>query len=205
VRIDIYLAVKYIASACTAGYGIYATLNDFHEQKNGQRVLTKKGYIGIAFLIASTFLSFSSDVTKDIKEKKASADEQKHREEITKNMNDELQKTGAISTTLQGSLESQNKAFGVITTNLQSEVTQTQTVKAGLDRSLDAQTKLLQAQQQLAEKSKALQLQVIRPYYPLNPVTISYEVDFPMASRWRRGAEYIDTFAGCTGQMGKRR
>ena len=62
-------------------YGIYATLNDFHENKHGKSVLTNKGRAGIALLVFSTLLSLSSDTIKDTREsRQAKADEAKREE-----------------------------------------------------------------------------------------------------------------------------
>ena len=48
---QVLVFLKYGGSVATAAYGIYATLTDFHEQRNGRKVLSKRGYFGIGLLV----------------------------------------------------------------------------------------------------------------------------------------------------------
>jgi hypothetical protein len=83
------IAVKYTASLTTAVYGVYATVTDFHEQREGKRALSRKGYYGIGLLVVSSLLTFSADILKDIRdtdEALTKANEEKTaREELVRN------------------------------------------------------------------------------------------------------------------------
>lgn len=62
--------LKYSGAILAAVYGVYATVTDFHESRGGTKRLSKKGYVGIALLIVSSLLSFSTDVLKESRERK---------------------------------------------------------------------------------------------------------------------------------------
>ena len=62
------LIVKYTAAVLTGAYGVYATLTDFKEDKNGKKTLSQKGRIGILLLIIATVLSLLSDSLKDYRD-----------------------------------------------------------------------------------------------------------------------------------------
>jgi hypothetical protein len=74
--------IKYSAAVLTGSYGVYATLTDFHENRNGVRVLSKKGRLGIVLLLISTVLSLSTDGLKDYREQREVRKEQARRDEV---------------------------------------------------------------------------------------------------------------------------
>jgi len=69
--------LKYAGGIIAAFYGVYATLTDFKEEENGKKVLTRKGYMGICFLVIIALLSLSTDVLKDLKENQDKDDREK--------------------------------------------------------------------------------------------------------------------------------
>src|SRR5260370_12350848 len=109
------LVLKYVGSIFAAVYGIYATLTDFHKQEKGPRppdgwpppappgrkVLSWKGYIGLAFLALSSFLSISSDGFKDFRELKQKAEkdrlEEQNRKQLSGQLTEQLKKTDKIT------------------------------------------------------------------------------------------------------------
>jgi hypothetical protein len=62
------LVIKYAAEGLTALYGLYATVSDFHETRNGKRILSWRGYLGIAFLVFATFLTIFNERERDLRE-----------------------------------------------------------------------------------------------------------------------------------------
>lgn len=68
-------SLKYVGSVTAALYGLWATVTDFHEVRDGKKVLTRKGYLGIVLLIAASSLSLFSDVGKDRHDRAASKQE----------------------------------------------------------------------------------------------------------------------------------
>ena len=64
------MVLKYCGSVIGATYGLYATLTDFHEQKSGKKVLSKKGRIGILILVLSSLLTLITTGISDYKEQK---------------------------------------------------------------------------------------------------------------------------------------
>jgi len=65
----ILMLLKYTGSILAGAYGVYATVTDFKEEKNGKKVLSKKGRWGIALLLFSILLNLSSDAYKDTQER----------------------------------------------------------------------------------------------------------------------------------------
>ena len=65
-----YQIVKYLGGIVAALYGLYATFTDFHETKDGKKVLSKAGRYGLVILAISSVWSLSSDVLKDRIERK---------------------------------------------------------------------------------------------------------------------------------------
>ncbi len=63
------LILKYAGTTFAAAYGVYATLTDFKEDKNGKKALTRKGRWGIALLLGSILVNISSDGFKDLKDR----------------------------------------------------------------------------------------------------------------------------------------
>jgi hypothetical protein len=71
------LALKYAGSTVAAAYGVYATVTDFKEDKNGKKTLSKKGRWGIALLLVSILINVSSDAFKDLRDHQKESDEKK--------------------------------------------------------------------------------------------------------------------------------
>lgn len=59
------MVLKYTGSLLAAFYGVYATLTDFRKDKDGRRILTSKGYIGISVLMLSSLLALTASGLKD--------------------------------------------------------------------------------------------------------------------------------------------
>lgn len=76
--------LKLIAAAFAAVYGFYATVTDFRVERNGQKVLSTKGYIGLALLVLSTAVSLSYDVSREKREDKAATTAQQTLDELSK-------------------------------------------------------------------------------------------------------------------------
>jgi hypothetical protein len=68
---NLSIILKYAGSILAGFYGIYATLTNFRADKDGKKVLTIKGYVGIAILFLSTMLSLSTNAVKDIQDRNA--------------------------------------------------------------------------------------------------------------------------------------
>jgi hypothetical protein len=64
-------------------YGVYATVTDFKQEKNGKKVLSNKGRWGIALLLLSIIVNVSSDGYKDIQDRKAAATERQRQAKAT--------------------------------------------------------------------------------------------------------------------------
>jgi hypothetical protein len=62
---NLSIILKYTGSIIAGFYGIYATLTNFRADKDGKKILTMKGYIGITLLFLSTTLSLSTNAIKD--------------------------------------------------------------------------------------------------------------------------------------------
>lgn len=78
------IILKYTGGFIAAAYGVYATLTDFREEKDGKKILSKKGYIGIALLITSSVLALSTDAFTDYNEKQKKRQEDEERTNAAK-------------------------------------------------------------------------------------------------------------------------
>jgi hypothetical protein len=90
----ILLVVKYAGSIIAGAYGVYATVTDLKEDKDGKRVLSNKGRFGIALLLFSLLINMSADGLKDWKEKcdsKQQTELEAKRAEIQRNITTQLQ------------------------------------------------------------------------------------------------------------------
>jgi hypothetical protein len=108
--------VKYVGVLIAGAYGIYATVTEFYVVREGERVLSTQGRLGIGLLLLSTLVALLSDVLRDIKENREleakAAQERKEREDqllrekvlldqldaqldLTKTVSNELQTTAA--------------------------------------------------------------------------------------------------------------
>jgi hypothetical protein len=101
--------LKYGGAIVAMVYGLYATLADFKDERNGKKVLTTKGYFGIALLVFSSVLSFCSDIAKDAHDQKdADADkrelESRYQQVIT-NLTETKEQLVAQNETLRTALE----------------------------------------------------------------------------------------------------
>jgi hypothetical protein len=100
------LILKYTGSVVAAAYGVYATVTDFREDRNGKKVLTKKGYYGIALFLVSILVS--SDGVKDVREHKQARAEEDRRTTAAaeqKHMSDALTQQLAYSTEINRQLD----------------------------------------------------------------------------------------------------
>jgi hypothetical protein len=102
--------LKYCSTLMAAAYGVYATVTDFHEKKDGKQTLTRKGRIGIAFLLFATLLGFTADGAKDYQDKK-NAEQAKAEQKAARDQE---------ATTLQTT-----QAINVQLTKTQNELSQT--------------------------------------------------------------------------------
>lgn len=87
------LIIKVIAGAFAAAFGFYATFHDLRVEKGGQKVLSRRGQLGIALLVLATLFGMSSDVVqgyRDARERAraAEAEVQRQREEAEKRRED---------------------------------------------------------------------------------------------------------------------
>jgi len=61
----LFLILKAIASVLAAWYGVYATVTDFHEKRDGIERLSKAGKQGISFLVMVSLFGICVDVWKE--------------------------------------------------------------------------------------------------------------------------------------------
>ncbi len=98
------LIFKYVGTIFAAAYGIYATLTDFKEEKDGRKVLSTKGKIGLALLALSSLLSISSDGFRDFRDLKQKTVkdrlEEQNRKQLSKQLTQQLNETDEIAGTL---------------------------------------------------------------------------------------------------------
>jgi hypothetical protein len=94
----IYVAtvLKYLGAIITAFYGVYATLTNFHNNDDGKRRLTTRGYFGIALLVCSTVVSLSSNVFEDFAKNQESKKRQESEQEIINDLRSQLDTTHKI-------------------------------------------------------------------------------------------------------------
>jgi hypothetical protein len=148
--------VKYVAALFSAIYGLYATVNDFHEDHNGQKVLSKKGYVGICLLMISSILSLSTDAWKNSREARLEQARQRKVDENNRN--------------LSGSLHEQLEHTIAITQALEYQRAKTEDVLKGMRQSV--------ALQQVTTKTaSAILTQSDRILEPLKALTIWFRFD----------------------------
>jgi len=95
--------LKYTGSVFAALYGLYATITDFHIDKDGKKALSRKGYFGIGLLLVASVLSLSSDVFKDLSEYKAKV-LQNHKDDVARKALDDQLRAEIDKTTENTSL-----------------------------------------------------------------------------------------------------
>src|SRR5580658_7665304 len=103
----VLLVLKYAGSTVAGAYGVYATVTNFKEQKNGKQVLSQKGYWGIALLLVSILINTTSDGFKDIRERREANVQQRQRVEaasalqhVSDQLSTELERTTDLNTQL---------------------------------------------------------------------------------------------------------
>ena len=112
----VFLILKYLAAVVTGAYGVYATVTDFYDERNGKRTLTKKGYIGICLLTLSVSAGLLADIVGDtrqrIAEKKAEKVARESREQQLKRqehllviLNEQIDNTRTISKNLKNTTQ----------------------------------------------------------------------------------------------------
>jgi len=191
--------VKYLSTVFAAYYGLYATLNDFHRTRHGQKThqLPPKGYVGITLLGVATALSLFADVNKDRQDRIKSDADNARIQGITTNLVDELGKTDGIRTQIETQLKGTETLKTVLDSSLAGQKESSRTlsnISSGLGRTLVDQENsartltgistglnlTLDSEHKLAQEQKQLQLQSIRSFYPLEPITILYQVEYLM-------------------------
>jgi hypothetical protein len=160
---------KYIGAGIAALYGIFATITDFHEEKNSRRVLSRKGYFGLALLAIASMMTISSDWSKD-KNDDIAANQKRQIEEqrfaIAQAREDAI--TGQIDKNLEKSTQvSQNLATA------QSDLKKSLAVVA---KTSDITTELLALQQQSRDVTSSLLAEARRTNDPLKPKDMRLEV-----------------------------
>jgi hypothetical protein len=122
MSLSIFAVVKYASACFAAGYGLYATINNFHEEREGRKVLSRKGYWGILFLGISSVLSVSTDGWKDARdaEEKIVADQkaETRRRELSDTLTVQIEQTKSIVRDVQD----QKSRTGEILSNLEREL-----------------------------------------------------------------------------------
>ena len=89
-----YVWIKVFGGLFALAYGIYATVVDFHEKRNGQKRLTRKGQIGMTILIVSSSLAILADYGDKKSAAAQKAIEQEAQEKIT---NEQLSRLGKLA------------------------------------------------------------------------------------------------------------
>jgi len=112
--------LKYSGSALAALYGVYATLVEFKKEKDGRKVLTRSGFIGIAFLTIVSGVGLLSDRFKDIKDRAENANTAANQAKVSDMLQRQLDSTKALNTKLQEQYENSNRNFGKIEEHLPS-------------------------------------------------------------------------------------
>jgi hypothetical protein len=110
--------LKYSGSALAALYGVYATLVEFKKEKEGRKVLTRSGFIGIAFLIVVSGVGLLSDRFKDIKDRAENANTAANQAKVSDMLQRQLDSTKALNAELQEQYENNNRNFGKIEKHL---------------------------------------------------------------------------------------
>jgi hypothetical protein len=126
--LDVIITIlKYTGAVIAGTYGVYATLTDFKEERDGRKVLSRKGYIGLALLVFSAILTLSSDAFKDYREHvQAKIDEQKREQlladqkKIGTAMTDQLNQSSKISLDLGIALDRLKQSSTKMDTNLRT-------------------------------------------------------------------------------------
>jgi hypothetical protein len=116
---------KYIGAGIAALYGIFATVTDFHEEKNGRRVLSHRGYFGLVLLAIASMMTISSDWSKDKHEDVVAAEKkrldeerfasaQARQENMTRQINENLKTSSQVSKALATAQKDLKKSLRVV-------------------------------------------------------------------------------------------
>lgn len=97
--------VKVSSSVLAGAYGIYATITDFHELKDGRKRLTARGRLGLALLLLATIVGITSDGFKEKQERDRQIQERARLERDQRERDAETKRLEAISENLRSDLE----------------------------------------------------------------------------------------------------
>lgn len=120
------IILKYVGGTIAAFYGLYATLTEFRVEKEGKKVLTTKGYIGIVLLVCSSLLALTTNAVTDVNENKKKLKEANDRLEAAKV--EEQQRNESKERDLQ-SLQSLDEQLGVSETTANQLQTASKEIK----------------------------------------------------------------------------
>src|ERR1035441_6250928 len=117
---DEFSLLKYLGTAFSTVYGVYATMTDFRVDVNGQKRLTRRGILGIGLLCLSAVASLSGDIGKDAG---AVAKENATRAHLDDEFAAELDRLGKVSRDLEAvEGDSQQLLADVRSSNKQSRL-----------------------------------------------------------------------------------
>ncbi len=187
--LDFLQYLKYLATAITVGYGIYAITHDFHITKNGRRILTQAGIRGRWVLIVSGLVAVGTDWYKDYNETRANEVREKRdssdlalKARLTAQMdtavttlNQELETSRSISSALGRTavvVDSTNRHTGQLAVTLRNAVARIDSASHKTQRVLD----------ELA----ALPPQIERATSRLSDMTTGFVIKLPI-----QAAEYV--------------
>jgi len=124
------LVLKYAGSIVAAAYGVYATVTNFHEQKNGRQILSNRGRWGIALFLFSILLNVSSDGLKDIRDRATA----KVHDERQKEVADETRQSAASLETELTATKAINAQLSETNTTLRTTTKDTETILSATQR-----------------------------------------------------------------------
>lgn len=135
-----FLIVKVVSSVIAGAYGVYATVTDFHEKRNGRQVLSRSGRIGLAILLVATCASISVDAWKELSESRASAkvsDRLKGIANDLSNTDKTLKKTGTKLDDANTKLVNAQSSLDSSSAQISSNVSISKSVLSDTQRALD--------------------------------------------------------------------
>lgn len=98
--------LKYALGFLTSFYGVYATLTDFKEEKDGKKRLSKRGYFGIGLLALTAIMGLGLDMYKDQQEQiegaRKTAEDSARRDEDIKRIGEITSNLTSVRNQLQG-------------------------------------------------------------------------------------------------------
>jgi hypothetical protein len=114
------LVLKIAAAIFSAVYGFYATVTDFRVEKHGEKVLSRKGYVGVALLMLATAVSISSDHYKEKEDEKAAQKMQGMLDGLTNKANLAASQLNNTRKDLEAQVTQSTKISGDLTNNLEA-------------------------------------------------------------------------------------